>query len=644
MFVNIDSKDQMSIEDLGGKGFGLWEMKKQGLNVPPALVIPTNFCMEYLENPSKVSGWLNERLDDALQFFVDTFGYMPLLSVRSGARVSMPGMMDTILNVGLDPTTMSFWSEKLGASCVEDSYRRLIEMYGSVVEGIDREEFEGLDVAGRLQLFKDHTGKEFPNARDQILNSIKAVFTSWNNERAKIYRKMHNIPDSWGTAVVLQAMVFGNFNDNSATGVLFTRNPDNGLAKVTGEFLVNAQGEDVVAGIKTPNKLEEMDSWNPEVFQELMQTVLALETARRDVQDVEFTIQDGKLFILQTRNAKRSAKAAVVIALDMVKEGLISSKEALERVSRAQYDLLKKPVINPSFSEEPKFTGIPACSGVVSGVVVLSAADAISCNKPCILVSKETTPDDIGGMAAAVGIITMLGGSTSHAAVVARGMDRPCVVGVGADITQFKAGQVVSIDGATGRIWFSEVPVIDNSDCQELKDFLDMLCEELKVKLITDEPKKASPMLDLSEHITDTAACMKLLKERLSFPGEVIVDICPEGAQLDFIGLFADVDKLQDALLKEISNLPKDSLDRVRVYSSRSSTKVQMIQKVKTLEELVMASGNFVLDLVVNSTGPVQKVVGWKLNEGCKSMSFGSYVAGGESYMSVDQALAVCLK
>ena len=469
MLIELTNQEiQGNAEFLGGKGYGLWWMQQQGINVPPALVIPTTVCVEYMKAPKTTMKKVAMEVKAKLAYFKDIFGYMPLLSVRSGARVSMPGMMDTILNVGLDTTTKTSWEQRIGTDCVNDSYKRLIVMYGNVVKGIDRKKLEKHTLPETLSAYEREAQETFPGVADQIINSVEAVFKSWNNDRAKTYRKMNNIPNEWGTAVVIQAMVFGNLNDNSGTGVLFTRDPDTGDDKVVGEFLTNAQGEDVVAGIRTPMPLSKMAEWNEEVSTELLKTVIKLEELKRDVQDVEFTIQDGKLYILQTRNAKRSAAAAVKIAMDMQSTGLISESEMLQRVSQRELDLANMPVIDTKFKKPADFTGIPACSGIQTGVVALDSKTAMQlaqAGQKVILVTEETTPDDIGGMAAAVGVLTMTGGSTSHAAVVARSMNRTCVVGLGKEHHhQFKAGMQISIDGATGRVWFGEVPVVGGNN------------------------------------------------------------------------------------------------------------------------------------------------------------------------------------
>jgi pyruvate,orthophosphate dikinase len=475
MFLTEDSPEvqgldaKASAELLGGKGAGLMFMASNGVNVPPFVVFPTTLCVEYMKAPKTTMKKVAGSLKALTQRMTKEFGYMPLLSVRSGARVSMPGMMDTVLNVGLTPSNISQWEKRMGNSeCVIDSFKRLITMYGNVVRGFDRKALEKDSLPEALDTYKRLAGEEFPGANDQLLTSIEAVFKSWGNERAKVYRKMNNIPESWGTAVVVQAMVFGNMNDQSGTGVLFTRNPDTGENIVVGEFLVNAQGEDVVAGTRTPMPLTQMLSWNKEVSEQLIAEVTKLEDLKKDAQDVEFTIQDGKLFILQTRNAKRSARAAVRIAYEMQEAGELEEPEALARVSERELDLSELPTIDPKFKASPTVKGIPACAGVKTGVVALSCAEAIELAKTgvkAILVTEETTPDDIKGMVASVGVLTMTGGSTSHAAVVARSMNLTCVVGLGDEHRHlFKSGQVISIDGSTGNVWLCEVPVIGGSN------------------------------------------------------------------------------------------------------------------------------------------------------------------------------------
>lgn len=485
---------------LGGKGANLAGMSLLGLPVPPGFTFPCDLSVKYLTGTDSqrqaIRITIESSLDAHLQKLRDAFGYLPLLSVRSGARVSMPGMMDTILNVGITSSNLPEWEERLGKRSALDSYRRLIQMYSSVVLGVPLEDFESIlskhrhkqgcktdaeltvitlssVVAEYLELVA--TVGKFPDSiEDQVMGAIIAVFESWDNQRAKEYRKIHGYSDSWGTAVTVQAMVFGNMNEQSATGVVFTRNPSTGEAAITGEYLVNAQGEDVVAGIRTPEPLGTMEAWNPEVYSELSKFLGTLEMVYKDMQDVEFTVQDGKLFILQTRNGKRTPQAAVAIAVGLASEGVISKKEAIGRVTRDQVLACIEGRIDHSFTAEPNLVGIAAGGGVVSGVAVFTSDDAVNCKEPCILVRNETDPDDIAGMNASVGILTATGGLTSHAAVVARGMNKACVVGavdlvvqnesiakVKNSKAQITPGMKVTIDGASGRVWVGvDVPVV----------------------------------------------------------------------------------------------------------------------------------------------------------------------------------------
>jgi phosphoenolpyruvate synthase/pyruvate phosphate dikinase len=537
MFHSIVEKlppEKASAEYLGGKAAGLHFMRNHGINVPFAVVFPTPVCAEYMKKPKGTMVAIKKLLPEIKAQFKSEFGDMPLLSVRSGARVSMPGMMDTLLNVGIDAKSEKRWRKSLGDECFENSYHRLVTMYGSVVKGIERQALEAGTLKDALGLYSRKTEEDFPDADEQLLNSIEAVFKSWNNERAKVYRAMKGYSDDWGTAVILQAMVFGNLGEDSATGVLFTRNPDTGADEVTGEFLVNAQGEDVVAGIRTPLLLSKMPEWNDKIASELLDTVQKLEELKRDVQDVEFTVQKGILYILQTRNAARSSRAAVKIALDMLSENLITADEAKKRFTARDIDLANQVVLAPDFNVEPAMTGLPASSGVVTGQPVFSAEEAVELAKlgqKVVLITKETTPDDIAGMMAAVGVITMEGGSTSHAAVVARGMNKPCITGVGSTVLKFKVG-TVSMDGATGRIWFCDVPVVETSG--------DLLRKAAALKigsgqLVVTEPPKFKVervTLDLSGmiHWTDKALT-KRIKETAAMCNALTVLVSEDTAK-----------------------------------------------------------------------------------------------------------------
>lgn len=509
----ITNEGNATMKDvLGGKGANLAEMGSIGIRVPDGFTIPCHHSVEYSTNiyPEVKEELLSNVVEascEALEWLVDIYGYMPLVSVRSGARVSMPGMMDTILNVGLTDENIGWWKDKVGERSALDSYRRLIQMYSSVALDVPMEDFvEALEAlkkeegvtsdsnltAGALDRLQQtylgivaKHGKVFPQTlKEQIRGAIRAVFNSWNNPRAIEYRKMYNIPSDWGTAVNIQSMVFGNLNDNSATGVLFSRNPSNGENVVTGEFLVNAQGEDVVAGIRTPDPISEMSKWNPNLFTSLMANVEILEKHYKDMQDIEFTVQDGQLFILQTRTGKRSALSAFKVAYDMATEGLITKETAIGRVNQEQLMAILNDVVDPSYKEPPVLKGIAAGGGLVTGVAVFTAEEAVQSLEKCILITKETNPDDIAGMNASVGILTATGGLTSHAAVVARGMDKTCVVGatdlyVDASVGEAKVnkntlpkGYKVTIDGSTGNVWFGEVPVIEGGLTKEASTIL----------------------------------------------------------------------------------------------------------------------------------------------------------------------------
>src|SRR5262245_49321097 len=448
---------------LGGKGAGLAEMTNLGINVPPGFTITTKVCNVFYENnqavPQSLAGEQKEyleRLEKSLGKKLGDPNNPLLVSVRSGAKFSMPGMMDTILNLGLNDQTVEGMAKLTGdRRFALDSYRRFIQMFGNVVLGISKEKFEkqltavktekGLKLDTELkaedwqkviQNFKkvvqDETGKPFPQDPHQQLDMARdAVFKSWNNDRARYYRKQNKIPDDLGTAVTVQAMVFGNMGATSATGVGFTRNPSTGEKHFYGEYLTNAQGEDVVAGIRTPKPISGLKDEMPQAYEQLHEITSKLENHYRDVQDFEFTIENTRLFMLQTRTGKRTATAAVRIAVEMVNEGLISKEEALLRIDPAQLDQLLHPIIDPSQKIEVAAKGLPASPVSACGIVVFTADEAVKVVEqekvPVILVREETVPDDIHGMDVSKGILTARGGMTSHAAVVARGMGKPCV-------------------------------------------------------------------------------------------------------------------------------------------------------------------------------------------------------------------------
>ncbi len=524
---------------LGGKGANLAEMTNIGLPVPPGFTITAKLCMEYLKKkrfPAQLKKEVKEGIEYIEKITGKKFGDRknPLLvSVRSGARVSMPGMMDTILNLGLNDEAVEGLAEVTqNRRFALDSYRRLIEMFSDVVMGIPRKEFEdvfedikkkykvnydyqvpeeGLEevIERYKKIYKKHIGEDFPqNPKDQLWKAIGAVYNSWNNPRAIEYRKIYNIPDTWGTAVNIQAMVFGNMGEDSATGVAFTRNPSTGEKKRYGEYLPNAQGEDVVAGVRTPKPLEELKKEMPKVYRELENIFKKLESHYRDMQDVEFTIEKGKLWILQTRTGKRTALAAVKIAVDMAKEGLITKEEAIMRVTPEQVDQLLHPMIDPNAKYTSITKGLPASPGAATGEVVFFAEDAVKRTeegKNVILVRHQTSADDVAGMAKAEGFLTATGGMTSHAAVVARGMGKPCVVGaeeieIDYDKKEFrvkdkviKEGEVITIDGSTGDVIVGAVPTIQPRITRELNTLLKWADQirKLGVRTNADLPKDA---------------------------------------------------------------------------------------------------------------------------------------------------------
>jgi len=508
---------------LGGKGANLAEMCSLGLPVPPGFTITTEVCNAYYANGRAYPGALEADVVSALDHIGRITGRrfgdpskLLLVSVRSGARASMPGMMDTVLNLGLNDETVEALAGDSGdARFAYDSYRRFIQMYSDVVMGLDHEVFEeiledekaglGHDLdteltaeewQGVISLYKakveEELGKPFPqDPQEQLWGAIGAVFSSWMNSRAITYRRLHDIPESWGTAVNVQAMVFGNMGDTSATGVAFTRNPSTGDRQLYGEFLVNAQGEDVVAGIRTPQNITEaariaagsdkpsLQKLMPDAFQAFVDISDRLEKHYRDMQDLEFTIERGKLWMLQTRSGKRTAKAALKIAVEMARDGLITKEEAVARIDPASLDQLLHPTIDPKAARDVIGMGLPASPGAATGEIVFSSADAEDAKaqgRKVILVRIETSPEDIHGMHAAEGILTTRGGMTSHAAVVARGMGKPCVSGAGSLRVDYKAGTLVSM-GQTFRK--GDVVTIDGGNGQVLKGAVAMLQPEL---------------------------------------------------------------------------------------------------------------------------------------------------------------------
>jgi len=647
LFEEADGKNRLLF---GGKGAGLADMTKAGLPVPPGFIITTEVCKEYYENGKKLPEGLMEEVLSAMKKLEEKTGKKfadpenPLLvSVRSGAPVSMPGMMDTILNLGLNDETVKGLAKKSNNErFAYDSYRRFIQMFGNVVLGIPHEKFEeildhykkeqGAKLDSELtaetlkkvveaykELVKKETGKDFPqDPYQQLEMAIKAVFDSWNNERAIIYRKLHNIPEDYGTAVNIVTMVFGNMGDDSGTGVAFTRNPSTGEKEFYGEYLTNAQGEDVVAGIRTPQPISKLAEEMPEVYKQLLEVRDLLEKYYRDVQDIEFTIEKGKLYMLQTRNAKRTAAAAVKIAVDMVKEGLITKEEAILRVSPEQINQLLHAQIDPKAEKKVIAKGLPASPGAASGKVVFSSREAEKRGKEgekIILVRPETTPDDIGGLAAAQGVLTSRGGMTSHAAVVARGMGKPAVVGCEAikidlEKEEFRVGDVVvkkndiiTIDGSTGEVILGEVPMIPPTLSNELKELLSWADEirKIGVRANADTPEDAQKAFEYgAEGIGLARTEHMFLGNRLPLVQEMILAETEEERRKaldkllpvqreDFIGLFKAMQgkpvtiRLIDPPLHEFLPPLLDLTVEVEVMKAKGITGKELEEKEKLL-------------------------------------------------------------
>ncbi len=538
---------------LGGKGANLAEISSFGIDVPPGFTITTEVCKSYYMDEKTLSDELVIQVEEALHVIEEELGREfgsfenPLLvSVRSGARVSMPGMMDTILNLGLnDETVIGLANASNNPRFAYDSYRRFIQMYASVVLKLDHYIFEeiiewkkqDLSIKEDTELslialqdliiefkekIKSETGNDFPQSpKAQLWSAIKAVFDSWMSNRAITYRKLNNIPEDLGTAVNIQSMVFGNTGYNSATGVVFTRNPTNGVKQIYGEYLINAQGEDVVAGLRTPqnisiqgkndsgSSLPAMEEVMPELYKELLDVCNRLEAHYRDVQDIEFTIEDGKLWLLQTRSGKRTARAAIKIAVDLVHEGLISKEEAIERVDVNSIDKLLHPTIDENASYKVITQGLPASPGAATGKVVFSSdnAERLAKSMKVILVRLETSPEDIHGMHAAEGILTSRGGMTSHAAVVARGMGKPCVCGAQDLVVNYSKnyfttngvtvneGDIITINGSTGEIILGEVKMIQPEFFEEFNRMIEWANDVRRLKVRTNAETKQDSMV-----------------------------------------------------------------------------------------------------------------------------------------------------
>ena len=651
-FFNEGKADMKSI--LGGKGAGLAEMTRIGLPVPQGFTISTEACIEYYRNGTRYPEGLEEQIKDKLQQLEKISKKKlgdpknPLLvSVRSGAAISMPGMMDTVLNLGLNNFTIQGIIEiTKNERFAYDSYRRFIQMFGNVVLGIEHDEFEILleEVKKELKvkldpeiegeglkklleryknLIKKETGKDFPQDPElQLKMAIDAVFNSWNNKRAITYRKINKIPDDLGTAVSVQEMVFGNMGDNSGTGVGFTRNPSTGEKEYYGEYLLNAQGEDVVAGIRTPMPLSNLKNDLPKVYQELIKVIQLLEKNYQDVQDYEFTIEKGKLYLLQTRTAKRTGQAAVKIAVDMVKERIISKEEAILRVKPNQLNQLLHKRIDPNAKIKVIAKGLPASPGAAYGKVVFTADEAEQLGKEkeqVILVRTETTPDDIHGMVEAQGVLTSRGGMTSHAAVVARGMGKACVAGCSAlsinakketisvNNIIIKKGEFITIDGGSGEVFLGKVPTIDPEMSEEFKILLSWANEKkrLGVYANADTPEDALKARELGAEgigLTRTEH-MFMAQDRLPIVQEMILADNKKNREEalkkllpiqkgDFIGIFKAMEglpviiRLLDPPLHEFLPNLEDILIEVTTLRLKEKDIKELNEKEKLLEKV----------------------------------------------------------
>ncbi len=585
---------------LGGKGVGLAEMTQLGVPVPAGFTITTEACRAYMRAGKQVPEGLEDEMEGHVQALEEKSGKRfgdtrdPLLvSVRSGAAVSMPGMMDTILNLGLGNEPVEGLAETTGnRRFAYDSYRRLVQMYGEVVDGIDGHRFEqelsrvkqerGADQDSDLsaddlaaltdnfkRIYQEETGSPFPqDAREQLRRAVRAVFESWDNPRAQVYRRAHDIPDDLGTAVNVVQMVFGNKGDSSGTGVAFTRDPGTGEPGIFGEFLSNAQGEDVVAGIRTPDPISLMKEKLPQAYEQFLDTARRLEDHYRDLQDVEFTVEEGKLYLLQTRTGKRTAAAALKAAVDMVEEGLISQEEAVARIDPGQLEQLLHPMLDPHGNYELAATGLNASPGAATGEVVFDAATAErrgEAGESVILVRWETTPDDYYGMRHAAGILTAHGGLTSHAAVVARGEGIPCVTGCDALTLDpdggtatlgehtLREGDPITIDGATGRVFLGQVQLVPpqmNEDFQTILEWADEL-RRLRVRANADTPDDAAKARELgaegiglcrTEHMFNAEDRLPVVREMIMASSEEerrgVLDRLLPMQQSDFEGIF----------------------------------------------------------------------------------------------------------
>ncbi|MEG2214545.1 MAG: pyruvate, phosphate dikinase [Oscillospiraceae bacterium] len=638
---------------LGGKGANLAEMSNIGMPVPQGFTISTEACTRYYEDGEKIASDIEAEIFDYLAKMEKLCGKKfgdksnPLLvSVRSGARASMPGMMDTILNLGIGDEVAEALAEKSGnVRWAYDSYRRFITMFSDVAMGYDRKKFEavmdelkekrGVDSDAGLTaedmqelvrrfklLYKQESGEDFPqDPKVQLMASVRAVFGSWMNDRAIIYRRINNIPGSWGTAVNVQMMVFGNMGDDCGTGVAFSRDPATGEDKLYGEFLMNAQGEDVVAGIRTPQTIDHLKETNEEAYNQFAAVAKNLEKHYKDMQDMEFTIERGKLFMLQTRNGKRTAQAAIKVAVDMVNEGLCTKEEALLKVEPNQINSLLHPMFDEKAlkTAKPVANGLAASPGAACGAVYFTAAEAKAAaqNGPVLLVRAETSPEDIEGMAAARGILTATGGRTSHAAVVARGMGTCCVAGCGTlrindegryltlgDV-RVNEGEIMSLDGSTGNVYVGAIPTVAatvSGDFAIIMGWADKI-RKLGVRTNADTPADARNAVKLgaegigltrTEHMffnSDRIPAMRemILSEKLEQRKAALNKLLPM-QRSDFEGIFEAMEgrpvtiRLLDPPLHEF--LPKDEADIRALAKEMDITYDYLLGTIRSLHEL----------------------------------------------------------
>jgi len=648
-----------SAKTLGGKGVRLCEMASEKVNVPPGFILKVDLCLSYQQAKNK-SVWMDSLM--ASDEIIKAIGWLGvgdecLVSVRSAAPVSMPGMLDTILNIGLIPSNTSHWEEVLGDRLVWDCYRRLCEMYGEIVFklGIELEDFRKQHEKRRkkivdkfsveqlkslsmayLELFDEYDSLLPQTCALQIRGAIESIFKSWSNERAIAYREANNIPHSMGMAVIVEKMVYGN-NENSGSGVMFTRNPATGENEVIGEYLACAQGEDVVAGIRTPTSLEALGKVMPSVLEELLTIASSLEKKYGYPQDIEFTIEDGVLYFLQTRNMKRTSLAAFKIVVDMVEEGYMSKEDGLSWLEPEDFFSVGKQILDPEYLEAPIAVGISACPGVASGLPVRSSLEAVVKAKegPVILVTEETSPDDFEGMRAAEAIVTINGGFTCHAAVVARAMNKPCIVGVssmnifsmflrfdGKDTSvKLNYDEMMVVDGGTGKIWAGEVPVIDGSKDFNVMKVISWLYEAPGMWRLSDKVNGNRSLVILSDWLFLDS--VDDLIEELGTAlieygvGNVALDIGHVGRRIedsdrDIWLMFGGIDDLvtkQDKLVARIFEC-KTTLKGLIVIGAEGRYTVpkemMTVRTVSTVKEMLEGGSMIMTDQFVDLLGGVE--------------------------------------